>query len=356
MLRRAPANDAAVPERNAMQLKRIVPVAALAVSVLGSVWAFAQDSGAPANTVNPAVLEVNGEKVWAAQISMTMSNIAAQLDAQGQTMEQEQMVQMATQRLIEQKLIAQEARRQGVASDELRFAEMMQQVEESAGGRAALEANLKARGSNVEQMETLVREMELSRTFIDKKVIPTIEVSDEDVAAFYEENPEMFAVPEQVHARHIIIAADQNADEATASAARAKAEAARERALAGEDFAELARELSEGPTAENGGDLGFFPHAMMEPEFADAAFALEPGEISDIIRSRYGFHVIKLEERRPAGTPSLDQVSDQIRLMIGQRKTARAVGELITQLREQATITPLLQGTPAATSGAPEGE
>jgi parvulin-like peptidyl-prolyl isomerase len=290
------------------------------------------------------VFEVNGEKIYAAQISMTVNNIASQLKAQGETPNEEQVVQLSTRRLIEQKLLAQEARRQGIQSDELRFAQMMEQLEKAAGGRKNLEESLATRGSDMAQVETLVREMELSRTFIEKKIMPTIEVTDEEVATFYEENPETFRVPEQVHARHIIFNATEDADPETVAAAREKAEAARQRAVDGEDFAELAREVSEGESAEVGGDLGFFPHAMMEPAVADAAFALEPGEISDVVRSPYGFHVITVEERRPAGTPSLDQVSDQVRLMLGQRKTARAVAELLQRLGEEATITPLLQG------------
>ncbi len=357
MLRPAPPERVRRWEGKMTMFRSITGAITLVGMVLGAAGAAAQEAPASTDAVNPAVFEVNGEKVWAAQISMTMSNIAAQLTSQGQEADQEQMVQMATQRLIEQKLLAQEARRQGIQSDELRYAEMMDQVIENAGGRSSLQSSLAARGSNIAQIETLIREMELARTLIDTTVIPGIAVSDEEVANFYEENPEMFAVPEQVHARHIIFAATQDADEAAAAAARAKAEAARERALAGEDFAALARELSEGPTAENGGDLGFFPHAMMEPAFADAAFALEPGQISDVVRSHYGFHVIKVEGRRPAGTPSLDQVSEEVRLMLGQRKTARAVGQLIESLRGQAEITPLLEGAPApAASAAPEGE
>ena len=100
----------------------------------------------------------------------------------------------------------------------------------------------------------------------------------------------------------------------TDAAAKAKAEAAHQRAVAGEDFAELAKELSEGPSGPNGGDLGFFEKQRMAPAFADAAFALEPGEISPVIKTQFGYHVIKVEERRGAGDHApLKRLDERIR-------------------------------------------
>jgi peptidyl-prolyl cis-trans isomerase C len=325
---------------------------AIALTVLLTAGqAAAQESAPPTQHLNPAVLEVNGEKIYAAQISMVMNNIQTQLSGQGEQPENDQLVSMATQRVVEQKLLAQEARREGIQVDELRVAGMMKQLEQQSGGRAGLESTLASRGSTIEQIEELVREMDLSRSYIATKIIPSVSVGDEELNAFYEANSETFRVPERVHARHIIFAATSDADEATANTARAKAETARERALAGEDFAELARELSEGPTAERGGDLGFFPHAMMEPAFADAAFALQPGQISEVVRSNYGFHVIKVEEKRPAGIAPLDEVRERARMAMEQRKASAAVEEKLKALTEGAEVKPLLQQPQAAASG-----
>jgi peptidyl-prolyl cis-trans isomerase C len=334
-----------------MKDSRFFRIAIALTALLTAGQVAAQTPAQPTQDVNPAVLEVNGEKIYAAQISMVMSNIQAQMSGQGQQPEEKDLVSMATQRVVEQKLLAQAARREGLQADELRVAEMMKQLEQQSGGRAGLEASLATRGSNVEQIEELVREMDLSRSYIAQKIFPQVTVSDEELEAFYAENPETFRVPERVHARHIIFAATADADDATAEAARAKAESARERALAGEDFAELARELSEGPTAERGGDLGFFPHAMMEPAFADAAFALEPGQISEVVRSNYGFHVIKVEEKRPPGIAPLDEVKEQARLALEQRKAGAAVEEKLKALSDSAEVKPLLQQPQAAAPG-----
>ena len=277
---------------------------------------------------------------------MVMQNIAGQMGGRDKVQDQQQLVQMATQRVVEQKLLSQEALRVGIQPNEPRITQMAQKIEQQAGGREALDASLAQMGSNYEQVTEMMREMDLVRSLIEQKISPSVQVSDEDVASFYAENPEMFKNDAQVHARHIIFAAREDADAETVATAGANAEKARERAVAGEDFAGLAREVSEGPSAATGGDLGFFTREQMVPAFADAAFALEPGQISGVVRSPFGFHVIKVEEKRPAGTLPLDEVSDDRRSMLVQQKTGEEVGKMVEALADTATITPLIEQPP----------
>ncbi len=199
--------------------------------------AFTQEPATPGGNLNPAVLEVNGEKIYAAEISMTMQNITAQMGGRKNVQDEQRLVQMATERVVEQQLLAQEALRTNVQPDELRLAEMMQALERQAGGREALESNLMSFGMSYDQLAGYVREIELSRSLIEKQIGPTIEVSDEEVKTFYEENLELFDAEEQVHARHIVFSAPLDADAQTVANARAKAEEARQRALAGAAFA-----------------------------------------------------------------------------------------------------------------------
>jgi peptidyl-prolyl cis-trans isomerase C len=304
--------------------------------------------------LNPAVIEVNGEKIYAAEISMTMQNITAQMGGRENVENEQQLVQMATQRVVEQQLLAQEAVRTNVQPNELRLAEMMQALERQAGGREALESNLKAFGMSYDQLAGYVREIELSRSLIEKQISPTIQVSDDEVRAFYEGNPELFDAKEQVHARHIVFSASLEADAQTVAEARAKAEDARRRVLAGEDFAELARELSEGPTAPEGGDLGFFVRGQTAPAFEAAAFALEPGGISPVVRSPFGLHVIKVEEKRPARRLPLDEVSENVRSLLAQQKTGEHVAKLVKSLAEKGTVVNLVDSSAAPNRQPPQ--
>jgi parvulin-like peptidyl-prolyl isomerase len=326
-------------------MKHRISLGFLAIFIAAAV-AVAQDSATPTAEVNPAVLEVNGDKIYAAEISMTMQNIVAQIGGRERVEDEEVLVKMATQRVIEQTMLAQEARRTNVPPNELRLAEMIQAIEGQAGGRERLESNIGAFGMSYEQLVDFLREMELSRALIEQQISPTIQVSDEEIEAFYSDKPELFNVEERVRARHIIFHVSLQDDAETVATARGKAEEARRRALAGEDFAELARELSEEKeTAAKGGDLGFFTYGQTAPTFSAAAFALEPGDISPVVRTEFGMHVIKVEEKQPARLVPLEEASGQIRNILIQNETGQKVAKLIESLAGQATITNLVDGS-----------
>jgi peptidyl-prolyl cis-trans isomerase C len=159
-------------------------------------------------------------------------------------------------------------------------------------------------------------------------------IADADLQAAYEQWVAAYIASgegEEVHARHILV---ENQDEAAALI---------ERLQAGEDFAALAQEASTGPSGPSGGDLGWFRHDDMVPEFADAAFALQPGEISPPVRSPFGWHVIKVEERRSAPVPGVEAVAPSLESQLAEQ----AVYDRIDALRADAEIEIL---EPAATS------
>lgn len=139
-----------------------------------------------------------------------------------------------------------------------------------------------------------------------------ISVKDKDIQDYYEYNVDMFSQPKQVHARHILLKLDPNAPEIEEETVRKKADKILKQARQGKDFASLAKKYSEGPSRSKGGDLGYFSEGQMEKPFEDAAFKLKKGEISDLVRTRFGYHIIKVEDIKEAGTKTLDEVRDQI--------------------------------------------
>jgi len=307
------------------------------------------------DSVNPTVMTVNGEPVYAADISLVLQTMPRQQPG-GEQADQAKLVTLATQRVVEQKLLAHEARRLELEPREDRVQQMFAMIVQQQGGRETLAANLEGAGTTVDRLLNNLREIDLVKVYIDTQIRPAIEIEDDEIESYYREHPELFAVTEQVRARHILFKVDENADAAAVEAARAHAEAARRRALAGEDFAALATELSEGPSASKGGDLGLFTADKMIKPFADAAFALEPGGISEVVRTRFGFHVIKLEERIPAGTTSLEEARPQLRKAIAAQKAGQAITDVMGRLRADAEIVPVVQhpsGAPPAPGRAP---
>ena len=159
-------------------------------------------------------------------------------------------------------------------------------------------------------------------------------IGDDAVADFYQKNAAQFATPEVAHARHILVRVDEKASAEDQAKAKAKIEAVAARLKAGEDFAAVAKDVSEDPgSAVQGGDLGWFQHGQMVPEFDKAAFALKTGEVSAPVKTQFGWHLILLEERKAAGQKPLDEVKDQIRLRLAQDEAAGKVQEALEQVQ-----------------------
>lgn len=163
-----------------------------------------------------------------------------------------------------------------------------------------------------------------ARTLRDSYFETEIEgdITDETMRAAYDEQIGSIEQPEEVSARHILVDTEEDA--------KAVVEALND----GADFATLATEKSTGPSAQNGGDLGFFEKGMMVPAFAEAAFALDVGSISAPVQTQFGWHVIKVEEKRTKPAPAFEEIESQLREFLIRNKFA----EVITKLKEGATI------------------
>ena len=180
--------------------------------------------------------------------------------------------------------------------------------------------------------------------FLDKVTITEDEVRDE-----YEHNLERYHEPDQVHARHILFRLDED-DQAREEEVRRKAEEVLAEARAGADFAELARKHSEDPGADNGGDLGFFARGMMVPEFEEAAFALKPGEIGDLVRSPFGYHIIKVEAIKKARTREFAEMREEIENTLKTLQAADLAIEKAEGIYEE-----IMQGRDFGSAGGEEG-
>jgi peptidyl-prolyl cis-trans isomerase C len=148
----------------------------------------------------------------------------------------------------------------------------------------------------------------------------------------------MFKQPEQVKASHILIKVTPDADDAQKATARKKIEEIQQKLKNGGDFAALAKEYSEGPSGARGGDLGFFRHGQMVKPFENAAFGLEPGQVSDVVTTRFGYHLIKVTEKKPAKTLAYSEVKDKIGERLKQQKIEKQAGEYIDGLKKDAKI------------------
>jgi parvulin-like peptidyl-prolyl isomerase len=209
-------------------------------------------------------------------------------------------------------------------------------------------------GQTPEQLGETIKKMLQQQRWLESQLAGKTDVSDEEAKKFYEENKAEFEQPETVKASHILFRVSKEDSEEVVNQKLKAAQGAEARAKKGEDFAALAKELSEEPGAkESGGDLGFFPKDRMVPEFAEAAFSEKVGEVSDPVRTQFGWHVIKVTDKKPAGTPPYDEVKAQLITYLKAKKQEEVAQQVLKSLRDSAKIENTLP--PPAAAPSPSG-
>jgi len=177
----------------------------------------------------------------------------------------------------------------------------------------------------------------LALEYLDKVISTQASVSEEDIQKYYEANKERFSLKESVRARHILIKTNKTMTEADREAAKKKLQDILDQIKNGADFAELAAQYSEDTATNiNGGDLDFFSRGRMVSQFEDTAFSLNPGEVSGIIETAYGYHIIKVEERRPETAKPLSEVKNMIVKTLELDKKKEYVDQYIVKAMEAA--------------------
>ena len=238
--------------------------------------------------------------------------------------------------LIDRQLLLSAASKEEVSSEDVEAE--IKKFKSQFPDEAIFEAQMKQAGMSNEKLQNDVREELKIRRWMESQ-IKTPEISEADAKSFYESNLKEFEQPETVKASHILFMVDADAP---ADVVKQKEEAAKKaaaRAKNGEDFTALAKELSEEPGAsESGGDLGFFPKDRMVPEFANAAFAQNLNDIGEPVKTQFGWHVIKVTEKKAAGTVPFDEVDDQITAYLKTTRQREAVQKVMKDLKDSAKI------------------
>jgi peptidyl-prolyl cis-trans isomerase C len=168
-----------------------------------------------------------------------------------------------------------------------------------------------------------------------------VEVTQEEKEAFYEENAQLFQQSASVDASHILITT-QGLSEEEKEEALQRAEEIREEVAGDADFHEVAREESEGPSASNGGRLGSFQRGQMVPAFEEAAFNLEPGEISEVVETQFGYHIILVTNKSEGQTQSFEEAEAQIQQYLLEQQNNEALQSYVEGLRAEAEVEVLL--------------
>ena len=289
-----------------------------------------------------AVASVNGvlisRDVYDLAAEQEQGQVPANPDgAENESETEEELDAEIIKRLVDQELLLQESKRRGVEVSQEEIDAEFDKYGARFPDEETLKSNLAEMGYTVETLKEQIGKYMHITTFVEEMVTQEISVSPQEIRTFYDENPEYFTQPEQIQASHILLTFGEEAGR-TKAEAEELAESLISRLAEGADFAELAASHSEGPSAERGGELGPFGKGQMVPEFEEAAFALETGEISGVVETDFGLHIIKVTDKTEEEIVPLETVSPTIENHLKQRGTAEAMEKLLASLREEGEV------------------
>jgi peptidyl-prolyl cis-trans isomerase C len=292
--------------------------------------------------VPKVVAKVNGKAISGEQYQKLFRQMESSKGAEGQPgkapSDPQAIKEQVLERLITVEVLSQKAEQLKIQAEPQELDQKIQEIQESMGGEQAMKDALKSHGLSMEELRADIKRSMGIQKLLDREVFEKVTVDQGEVKGFYDSNPQVFQVPEQVRARHIIVRVKEGATEVEKKQARETIQKAAERLNKGESFEEVAKEVSQDGTAQRGGDLGYFSRGQMVPEFEKVAFSLEKGKVSPMVETKFGYHLIKLEDKKEARTLGFQEVEAKIAEFLRQRKGEEQLKAYVDGLRGQAKI------------------
>ncbi len=305
-----------------------------------------------------AAATVNGAPIPLSELETAVRNVVIQ-NGMGFSDSDAFMAQFGPrilQQLIDGELLYQEASREKFGASEQEVEEAFASLSGRYESPEQFQAEMENRGFTAESLKNSMKKQITIQNFIEGTIVKEAIVPVEVVREAYDQNPQNFSRPEEIKASHILIkSAESDPQEKKDAARKRAAELSAKAREKGADFAELARNNSEGPSAPSGGDLGFFSAGRMVKPFEEAAFALKVNEVSDPVLTQFGYHVIKVTDRRQATVVSFEEAREELEADLKNRMVNELIGRKLSDLREKAEIQVQFNPEPPpAASGNPD--
>jgi len=308
-----------------------------------------QPAEEPAESV---AVTVNGVDITEAELGKIIKPQLEKMAQQGKQLPpafaqayEKQLRQQALDRIIIGLLLDEKVKEANIVLTEEEVINQIKEILAAQRPPLSLEEFKKTRaesGQSFDEVKEQIRKGLAYQKVVEAQWAGKINITEEDAKKYYDENPAQFEVKEQVRASHILIkpdTTDPNADPNQAKAeAKAKIQGLLEQIKNGADFAELAKANSDCPSAAQGGDLNFFGRGQMAPPFEKAAFELEVGKVSDIVETKFGYHIIKVTDRKDASTTSFEQARNDLIKKLTQKKQTELTNKYIESLKAAANI------------------
>ncbi len=300
------------------------------------------------------VAVVNGEQITQGDLDRELYIMQKQF-ADLDKADSEQLAEIKrdiVENLITRQVLYQESQRRGIEVDEAAIDERLAAIKKRFPEEGTFEKMLEEMDLTEDGLKVQLREGMAIQSLLDREVMNQVEVSDRESKEYYDKNPDLFKQPEKVHASHILIKVDPEGGEAKKAEALKEIKKIQRELKEGKNFAELAKKYSECPSSADGGNLGAFARGQMVKPFEDTAFSLKEGEISDIVETRFGYHLIQAGDRIPETMSKYDDIKDKLAQYLKRMKSEAEAEKYIGRLREKVQIERVLPA--AETEGGSE--
>ena len=295
-----------------------------------------------AKVVNKTVATVDGEVILMSEYERRAKPVIEEyekvLTGPDKEIKIKELKEKILEQMIDEKILIHEAKKRKTRVNKKEIQDGIGEIKKRFGTEEEYNQELARQGLSEEEFKEQVKEQLMVIKLIDQEVkAKVVPPTDSEIEDFYKQNESEMVEPEQVRARHILIKVDENTDKK--KALKRSRDILKEVKKGKTSFAELAKKYSEGPSAPRGGDLGFFIRGQMVRKFEEAAFALKVGEISDVVETEYGYHIIQCIEKKAAEKKSLEEIREYLRNFIFQKKMEERYEKWLRILRDKASIT-----------------
>ncbi len=288
------------------------------------------------------VLKVLGEPISERQVLSAMSLLARQKQTPVDPNQPRNVALFmgAVDNIISTAILKNQARQLNIVTDQAMLDQQIQALSKQFPTPEAFQKALAAQKTTEAELRKNLEESVKMQQVIEQAVKDVPPPTEEDIQKYYENNPKNFLASEQVHVAHILLLVDKNATPEQKEEIKKKIEGIRADIEAAKTtFEDAAKNFSQDTAnAPKGGDLGFFSRGRMVKPFEDAAFGGEPGTLTPVIESQFGFHIIKIIEKKPAGTVSLEEVKPRIRQYLDQTNKRKVMLQYVNELKAKASI------------------
>jgi peptidyl-prolyl cis-trans isomerase C len=324
----------------------------LAVASAGAAEVVKEPAAKPAGAgkalfADDVLCKGKGIEIKRSQLDEAFTQFRANVAVRGQTVPEEKRDLYETQlldRLVVSRLLVSRATDEDRKKAREQADKFVAETKKQAGSDESFQRQLKAMSFSAEQFDAQVLERAVCEEVVDRELRAKVQITDEQAKKYYDENGDRFERPEMVRASHILLSTrdavtGQELSGEKKKEKRQQIEKLLERAKKGEDFAALAKEFSEDPGSKDTGGEYTFPRGQMVPEFEEAAFSLKPNEISGVVTTQFGYHIVKLHEKTPAQKTEFAKVEKDLKEFLSRQEVQeKMLPDFLKRIKKEANL------------------